>query len=87
MESKLDKARKSVFEPSGRSDRVEIQANVTDEASELDILREALESVPSDMDDDILRIKELVEQSAVVEAVTSNETRESILSSLFGQEN
>jgi len=53
----------------------------------LDILREALESVPSDMDDDILRIKELVEQSAVVEAVTSNETRESILSSLFGQEN
>ena len=87
MESKLNKARKSVFEPSGRSDRVEIQANVTDEASELDKLREALDSITSDMEDDILRIKELVEQNAVVEVVTSYETRESILSSLFGKEN
>lgn len=87
MESKLNKARKSIFEPNGRSDRVEIQANVTDEASELDKLREALESIPSDMDDDILRIKELVEQNAVVEVVTLIETREHILGSLFGQEN
>lgn len=72
MGIKLEKAHEGV--DSTREEINEAVEKASDDAAEMEEVRSALEGVPEDTDDDILALKEQVEQSAVSEAVGDMES-------------
>lgn len=72
MGSKLEKAHEGVDKT--REEIDEAVEKASDDAAEMGEVREALEGVPEDTDDDILALKDTVEQSSVSEAVSDMES-------------